>query len=229
MCESSRLVGPEGDEHIPSALGLGGQSSVDAACSIYEKWAAMTDTILLNLFASAAKGNTEARQQIFATVYSELRRLAQRELARRGGGLTLSPTELLHEAFLDFQKRTGVQFEDRARFLGYASRAMRGLIVDHARERMALKRGGGAEITSLDHEVPAAVADDRELIQINEALEELEKLDADLAHIVDLKFFCGYTIDEIATLLNVSDRTIERQWEKARLVLYRSMRNEAGK
>ena len=189
----------------------------------------MTDTVLHSLFASAAQGDAAARQQIFATVYDELRRLARRELQRRGAALTLSPTTLLHEAFLDFQKRTGVAFEDRARFLGYASRAMRGLIIDHARERMAQKRGGGLEFTSLGTEPPVLAAEDRELIAINEALEELEKIDADLAHIVDLKFFCGYSIDEIAALLNVSDRTVERQWEKARLVLYRSIRSERPK
>jgi RNA polymerase sigma factor (TIGR02999 family) len=184
----------------------------------------MTETAVDSLFAAAANGNIEARQQIFAAVYGELRRLAERELRRRGAGVTLSPTTLLHEAYLDFGARTGIVFPDRPRFMAYASRAMRGLIVNYARERMARKRGGGVEITSLGTQTPEPGSDDRELTAVADALEELAQRDAQLAEIVDLKFFCGLTFGEIATLRGVSERTVQRDWEKARMLLYRSVR-----
>jgi RNA polymerase sigma factor (TIGR02999 family) len=186
----------------------------------------VTERAVETLFAAAASGDSEARQQIFAAVYGELRRLAQRELRRQGPGVGISPTELLHEAYLGFGARTGITFPDRARFMAYASRAMRGLILDFARERMAQKRGAGVEFTSFRTGVPEAAVDDLELTAIGDALEELAQHDAQLAEIVDLRFFCGLTFGEIAALRGVSERTVQRDWEKARLLLYRSIRTE---
>lgn len=186
----------------------------------------MAELPLDSLFRAAAEGDAAAREQIFATVYRDLRRLAERELRRHGAGLTLSPTTLLHEAYLDVRERTGVAFPDRARFLAYTSRAMRGLIVDYARSREAQKRGGGVEFTSLGTEVPDACATDGELVRIGEALDELASHDAGLAELVDLKFFCGFTFGEIAALRGVCERTVQREWEKARILLYQSIRDE---
>jgi len=180
------------------------------------------------LFAAAAAGDTNARQRLFAAVYGELRRLAERELRRRGGNLSISPTTLLHEAFLDFRERTGVSFPDRPHFLAYASRAMRGLIIDYAREKYAQKRGGNMEFTSLKTEAGPAPGEDLELQQISDALDELATQDAELAQLVDLKFFCGLTFDEIAALRGVSERTVQRDWEKARTLLYGSIRNPSA-
>src|SRR3981081_1561336 len=110
------------------------------------------------------------------------------------------------------------------RFLGYAARVMRGLIIDHARGRHAQKRGGLFEITSLDTEAMDNAADHRELVQISEALDELSKVEPSLAEVVDLKFFCGFSFAEIAAMRDVSERTVQRNWEKARIYLHRKIR-----
>src|SRR5581483_4029329 len=114
-------------------------------------------------------------------------------------------------------------FPDRARFMGYAARVMRGLIIEHARNRRAQKRGGQFEIMSIDTEVAESLVDARELSRIGEALDELAEVDAALARIVDLKFFCGFSFAEIAAMQGVSERTVQRNWEKARIYLYRTI------
>ena len=176
-----------------------------------------------SLIAAAERGDSSASNQLFAALYAELRQLAKRELARHGSQLTLSSTTLLHQAYLDMAERTGPSFPDRARFMGYAAKVMRGLIIDHARNRQAQKRGGCFEITSLETEVSQSV-NDRELTQISEALDELAKVDAELAEVVDLKFFCGFSFAEIAAMRGVSERTVQRNWEKARIYLHRTLR-----
>ena len=179
------------------------------------------------LMASADGGNRSASQQLFHTLYDELHRLARRELGRNGGALTLGATTLLHEAFLDISGREAAVFPDRARFMAYAARAMRGLIIDYVRRRQAQKRGGGFEITSLSTEITEAVADDRELVRVSDALDELAEIEPALAQVVDLKFFCGFTFTEIAGMRGVSERTVQRDWEKARIYLYRTLRDES--
>ena len=152
--------------------------------------------------------------------------MAKRELARHGAPVSLGATTLLHEAYLDIAARdgNGPSFPDRARFMGYAARVMRGLIIDHARNRQAQKRGGQFEITSLATDVGEKIVDDRELTRISEALDELAKMDPALAEIVDLKFFCGFSFAEIAGMRGVSERTVQRNWEKARIYLHKSIR-----
>jgi RNA polymerase sigma factor (TIGR02999 family) len=110
--------------------------------------------------------------------------------------------------------------------MSYAARVMRGLIIDYARNRHAQKRGGRFEITSLGAEVVENVVDDRELAQISDALDELARTEPLLAEIVDLKFFCGFSFDEIAAMRGVTERTVQRKWEKARIYLHRSMRTD---
>jgi RNA polymerase sigma factor (TIGR02999 family) len=122
--------------------------------------------------------------------------------------------------------REGPSFPDQARFMGYAARVMRGLIIDHARERHAQKRGGLFEITSLDADAMEQPVDHRELVQISEALDDLAKAEPALAEIVDLKFFCGFSFGEIAAMRNVSERTVQRSWEKARIYLHRKIRTD---
>jgi RNA polymerase sigma factor (TIGR02999 family) len=175
-----------------------------------------------SLIASADTGDRSAADALFAALYAELRRLAKHELARRGGGVTLGATTLLHEAYLDISGRDGTVFPDRGRFMAYAARVMRGLIIDYARGRQALKRGGQFEITALSSDLPGC-ADDRDLARIGDALVELSAVDPSLAQVVDLKFFCGFSFAEIAGLGGVSERTVRRQWEKARIYLHRSM------
>jgi RNA polymerase sigma factor (TIGR02999 family) len=179
------------------------------------------------LIRSADAGDAKAREQLFASLYDELRRIAQRELRKRGQSLTLGATTLLHEAYLNISDRDGVAVADRARFLAYAARAMRGLVIDYARARQALKRVGEFEITSMPTEAPDAAADHHELERIGEAVGALEAIDPDLAQVVDLKFFCGYTFGDIAAMRGVSERTVQRDWEKARIFLHRSMQGAA--
>jgi RNA polymerase sigma factor (TIGR02999 family) len=177
-----------------------------------------------SLIVAAERGDRPSAEALFAALYSELHRLAKRELARRGLEVSLSATTLLHEAYLDMAARDGPSFPDRARFMGYAARVMRGLIIDHARERHAQKRGGLFEITSLDTEAMENAVDHRELVRISETLDELGKVEPPLAEIVDLKFFCGFSFVEIAAMRDVSERTVQRNWEKARIYLHRKLR-----
>jgi RNA polymerase sigma factor (TIGR02999 family) len=172
---------------------------------------------LSELIASAEQGSRAAADALFSALYSELHRLARRQLARVPS--TLGTTTLLHEAYLDMAGRESV-FPDRGRFMAYAARVMRGLIIDYARNRKAHKRGGQFEITSLDAEVADPGADDKELGRISDAVEELATVDPLLAQIVDLKFFCGFSFAEIAAMRGLSERTVQRHWEKARIYLH---------
>ena len=181
---------------------------------------------LTTLFAAAEQGDPAAREQLFQRLYAELHRVARRELWRSGVAVSMGATTLLHEAFIDMSERDSIAFPDRARFMAYAARAMRGLIIDYARSRHAQKRGGQYEITALDTNVADEVADKIELAEVGDALDELAKLDPDLAQVVDLKFFCGFSFAEIAAMRGVSERTVQRDWEKARIYLHRSLRED---
>ena len=179
-----------------------------------------------SLIASAESGDASAADALFVTLYAELHRMARRQLARQGGGVTLGATTLLHEAYLDISQREGAVFPDRGRFMAYAARVMRGLIIDYARRRQAQKRGGGFEITSLGTDVAdRAAADEQRLSRIGDAVDELATVDPALAQVVDLKFFCGFSFAEIAAMRGVSERTVQRHWEKARIYLHRTVRD----
>jgi RNA polymerase sigma factor (TIGR02999 family) len=160
---------------------------------------------------------------LFGTLYSELHRLARRQLNRRGRVGGLGVTTLLHEAYLSISGTEGTVFVDHARFMAYAARVMRGLIIDDVRRRRSEKRGGLFEITSLDMDHAESVTNPQVLARIGDALEELAGVDSDLAAVVDLKFFCGFSFAEIAAMRGVSERTIQRHWEKGRLYLYHSI------
>src|SRR5262249_23539296 len=177
-----------------------------------------------SLIAPAEGGDRSAADALFAALCSDLHRLARRQLARGGAGVTLSTTTLLHEAYLDISRRGAATFPDRGRFMAYAAKVMRGLIIDYARTRQAQKRGGRFVITSLGDEVGDRTADDKELLAISAASDGLAAVDPGLAHLVDLKFFCGFSFAEIAAMRGVSERTVQRHWEKARIYLHRTIR-----
>lgn len=177
---------------------------------------------LSSLISAAERGDRPAADALFSALYAELHRIAKRELARRGASVTLGATTLLHQAYIEMADKDGAAFPDRARFMGYASRVMRGLIIDYARNRGAQKRGGEFHITSLDG-VKDYAAEGHQLARIGEALEELTQADPALAEIVDMKFFCGFTFAEIAAMKNVSERTVQRQWERARIYLHHKL------
>ena len=163
---------------------------------------------------------------LFSALYMELHRLARRELARRMAPVSLSVTTLLHEAYIDMSACVAASFPDQARFMGYAARVMRGIIIDHARRGSAIKRGREFEITSLTSDSIAKPACAEELTAISEALDRLALAEPELAQVVDLKFFCGFSLAEIAAMYNLSARTVQRRWEKARIYLRRSLCGE---
>ncbi len=182
------------------------------------------------LFIAAERQTADDQQRLFAELYDELHRLATKKL-RHQSGLAISPTTLLHETYLGLSK-SNARFPDRERFLAYASRVMRNLVIDFVRRRQAQKRGSGFQLTELKEELVGDQSiqgpDADKLAKLSEALDELGKVDADLAELVDLKYFCGFSVAEIAALRGVSDRTVERDWHKARTVLYNALSEAAA-
>jgi len=177
------------------------------------------------LILRADRADPEAADKLFAILYEELHRLAERNLRRLGSALSLGTTTLLHEAYLNIAERNNIAFADRPRFLAYASRAMRGLVIDYARSRRAKKRGRQFEITLAD-DAPSsgeAMESAAELEQLGDALDQLAEIEPGLAELVDLHFFCGFSFGEIAALRNVSERTVYRDWRKARLLLHHAL------
>jgi RNA polymerase sigma factor (TIGR02999 family) len=176
---------------------------------------------LSELAQSMERGDSVLSEESFTVLYEELRRLARRELGRNAR-VTLSPTTLLHETYLKLSAAQPDMFPDRARFLAYASRVMRGLLIDYLRRRQANKRGGAFVMTALPTELPDGKSEDKfDLDGIDEALRRLGELEPRLAQVVDLKFFCGFSFEEIGGLLAISSRTAERDWDKARILLKR--------
>ena len=174
---------------------------------------------------AADSGDPRAAEQLFAALYAELHRMARNQLHRNAFGSTLGATTLLHEAYLDIAERNP-GFPDRARFFAYTARAMRGLIIDHVRERRALKRGGEFHLTALSTEIAESASELNDLVPLGDALNELARIDAPLAELVDLKFFCGFTFADIAAMRGVSERTVQRDWDKARLYLRHTLHDD---
>lgn len=180
---------------------------------------------LESLIRRADQADREAADKLFAILYHELHRIAERNLRRAGSSVTLGTTTLLHEAYLNIAGREAIPSADQYRFLAYASRAMRGLVIDYARSRRAKKRGREFQITLGDDEPASSQAAQKaeELERLGDALDELAELEPALAELVDLHFFCGFSFVEIAVLREVSERTVQRDWRKARMVLYRAL------
>ncbi len=172
-----------------------------------------------DLIASADAGDAAASRALFTNLYRELHRVAARQLHAGASNATLSATTLLHECYLGMADRA-IDFPDRARFIAYAARAMRGLIVDYVRQRKAIKRGGGFHLTVLDTQVADETPAVDDMSQLHDALVQLQDTDAALAELVDLKFFCGFSMADIAAMRGVSERTVERDWQKVRLLLH---------
>lgn len=175
----------------------------------------------------------DANAPSFESLYGELRRMARREIYKGSPAAQMSATTLLHEAYLQMSGRPDLQFADQAHFMAYAARAMRGIAIDHARARSAQKRGGGLHITALntfvsDNAMAPADAAAEDLEQLGQAVERLAAIDARLAELVDLKFFAGLTFAEIAALRGGSERTAQRDWNKARALLHGLMQDQPG-
>lgn len=162
----------------------------------------------------------ESVQALFPALYAELRRLARSKLAGGGRHTLLDTHALVHEAFLRMQNGGGVSLNDREHFLAYAASTMRSVVIDFVRRRSAERRGGGVEHVTLDTRAAQALGgNDEEILAVHEALQTLAEVDARLVRVVEMRYFAGLTDLEIAAALGVTDRTVRRDWERARLLL----------
>ena len=189
--------------------------------------AALAETADITLWLDAARdGDRAALDRVLATLYQELHAMARRQLAGQQGH-TLDATALVHEAYLKLIGRNAAQFDDRAHFFAYAASAMRSVVVDYARQRMAQKRGGDLHrVTDLPEDLAGAVRLDEETLGLDTALTRLAEVDKRLAQVVEMRYFAGMTDSEIAALLKRSERSIRRDWQKARLFLLASLKDD---
>jgi RNA polymerase sigma factor (TIGR02999 family) len=171
----------------------------------------------------------ETLRQVVELLYPELRRLASGLMRGERPGHTLQPTALVHEAFLDLVDQTRVDWEGRAHFMASAARVMRHILVDHARRRAAGKRGSGLKHLTLDETLGVGTPGRAfEILQLGEALDRLAALDARAAQVIELRVFGGLTVEEAATVLGVSKRTVDADWSVARMWLARELRAPAS-
>ena len=172
------------------------------------------------------RGDSRASDELLPLVYDELRRLAAVRMAREAAGQTLQPTALVHEAWLRLVNNGDRTWQNRGHFFGAASEAMRRILIDNARRKSSIKRGGGQNRLNIeDLELAASTPDDRMLL-IDQALQRLEEDDPESARVVVLKFFGGLTNKEVGKTLGVTERTIERQWAYAKASLFQNIRGE---
>jgi RNA polymerase sigma factor (TIGR02999 family) len=165
----------------------------------------------------------QTAEQLMPLFYEEVRQAARRERRRVGAGETLQTTALIHEAYLKLHRSTG--FKDDTHFLRAAALAMRHSLINYARDRIAAKRGSGAFVVPLEDAPEAELAIEEELLEVNDALARLAKLNLRLAQVVECRFFAGYGDEETAKALGMTDRTVRRDWIKARAWLRREMSN----
>ena len=177
-------------------------------------------TRITQLLERMHAGDAGARDALFAAAYEELRRLARARLRESGRNTVLETTSLVHECYLRFAGAGELRAEDRRAFFAYASQVMRSVILNSVRERQAERRGGEAPQLTLSTEIAASLAGDEEtILRVHEALEVLEQVDARAAQMVQMRYFGGYSDKEIAETLDITERTVQRDWEKARVLL----------
>jgi RNA polymerase sigma factor (TIGR02999 family) len=179
--------------------------------------------VVTRLLLNWSQGDETALDQLMPLVYAELHRLAASYLSRERSNHTLQPTALVNEAYLRLIDQNSVAWQNRAQFFGIAAQMMRRILVNHARDRHADKRGGDAIRLSLDDAISFFEQRDVNLVALSDALEELAKLDLRQSQIVELRFFGGLTIDEVAEHLHASPATIKREWTTAKLWLLREI------
>ena len=187
----------------------------------------MADTADITRWLDAARdGDRAALDQVLATLYQELHSMARRQLSGQYGQ-TLDATALVHEAYLKLIGGRGARFEDRTHFFAYAASAMRSVVVDYARQRMARKRGGDQHrVTDLPEDLPGGLHLDEDMLALDAALNSLAQADERLARVVELRYFAGLSELEIASLMERSERSVRRDWQKARLFLLAALQDE---
>jgi RNA polymerase sigma-70 factor, ECF subfamily len=168
------------------------------------------------LLHQLGQGNREAETLLMAQVYDELRRLARKYMRMERANHTLQPTALVNEAYLRLIGQPGISWQNRAHFFAAAAQLMRRILVDHARAKHAGKRGGVQDQVTLDENIAVSKTNTVDVLALHEALEKLARLDARQARVVELHFFAGLTFEEIAYILETSERTVKRDWQMAR-------------
>ncbi len=182
-------------------------------------------TQLTELLGRMQAGDTGARDALFAAAYPDLQRLARTRLRDGGRNTVMDTSSLVHESYLRFVHAGELRAEDRRAFFAYASQVMRSVIVNSVRERIAQKRGGDWRPLTLSTNLAADLADTEDtVLRVHEALQDLEQADPRLAQVAQMRYFGGYSEREIAETLGVTERTVQRDWEKARLILAASLR-----
>jgi RNA polymerase sigma factor (TIGR02999 family) len=180
---------------------------------------------LTELIHRAEKGDAEAVDALFAATYGQLHRLARARLRTGGRNTLLDTSSLVHESYLRFVGAGRLRLEDRVHFMRWAGRVMRSVIVDFARRRKAERRGGGMAHVTLTTQIGAGIpSGEREILRVHDALDEMASLDARMAQVVEMRYFGGMTEPEIAEALGITDRTVRREWEKARLLLREALK-----
>ncbi|MEO5689095.1 MAG: ECF-type sigma factor [Burkholderiaceae bacterium] len=175
---------------------------------------------ITSLLKAAASGDKQSADQAFALLYADLQRLAHSRMRRSGNLTMLDTTALVHESWLRFQGAGDAAFSDKQHFMGYAARVMHTVVVDFVRARQAAKHGGGIEHVTLNTAIGDALAHyDDEILRVDEAMQQLAQADPRLHDVVELRYFGGLSEVEIAAILGVTERTVQRDWQKARLFL----------
>jgi len=170
-------------------------------------------------------GDAAARERLYSLLYDELHALARSRLRRSETITLLDTTALVHESYLRFLDARQLAFADRGRFFAFAASIMRSIVIDQIRRRRAERRGGGAEHVEVDDQIADSVAaDDEQALRVHEALDELAALDRRLAQVVEMRYFAGLTEVDIAEALGVTERTVRRDWDKARTLLFAALR-----
>ena len=183
---------------------------------------------LTHLLRKVEEGDVGARETLFAAAYPDLERLARARLRDGGRSTLLDTRSLVHETYLRYPQGGELRAEDRRAFFAYASQVMRSVVVSYARERAAQKRGAGQRPVTLTTRVAEQAPEDEEaILRVHEALESLEQVDARLAQVVQMRYFGGYSEQEIAEALEVTERTVQRLWLKAKLMLQAAMKSDA--
>lgn len=182
---------------------------------------------ITQLLIAWRRGDEDSVDRLFTIVYEDLRALARRQL-RSGRDRTLSTTALVHEGYLKLVDQSRASFEDRNHFFAVAARAMRQILIDHARRHLAAKRGGGRHRVEFDETRLASASQAQELVDIDEALGRLATLDPRMVRLVELRFFAGLSVEETAGVMTLSTRTVKREWQKARAWLYSELAGAAS-
>jgi RNA polymerase sigma factor (TIGR02999 family) len=185
----------------------------------------MTNSMTV-LIQQVGSGNLAARDELFSTAYSELRKLARSRLRDGGRNTFLETTALVHESYLRFVRSGELRIEDRRAFFGYASKVMRSVVIDSVRERQAERRGGDLTELTLNTQIAADLpSGEAEILHVHEALLALEEVEPRLAQVVEMRYFGGYSEIEIAEALGLTERTVRRDWDKARMLLMSSLKS----